>query len=109
VPVEPEGSPLESFELVDRGWYVAQLEDGNFTFNYICQLIRQSEPDGEDFIVNSYKRVMSGKLSSTQQLFEKFPEEETASRSQFIARLKTPEFKPFGRVLFDETICFDVK
>ena len=55
--------------------------------------------------VCSCKRVTSGKLSSTQRLFEKFPEEETASRSQFIARLKIPEF---GRVLFDETICFDV-
>ena len=52
---------------------------------------------------------MSGKNAATGRLFEEYPEEEIACKSQFIARLITPEFKPLGRVHFEAPVKFNIK
>ena len=110
VPVEPERNLSDDLELVDRGWYVVQWDDVHLILNYVCQLIRQLDPNSVlEFTVNSYKKVMSGKNAATRQLFKKYPEEEIACKSQFKARLITPEFKPFGCVHSEAPVKFYIK
>ena len=38
-PVEPERNLSDDLELVDRGWYVVQWDDGHLIPNYVCQLV----------------------------------------------------------------------
>ena len=96
--------------IVDRGWYVVQFEDtaGKVKMNYVCQNVGE---DGEDVVINSYLKVTSSKNSCRQEgrLFKKYPDEERALRSQFLAQLPTPEYKASGRVLFDDCVGFSVK
>ena len=93
--------------IVDRGWYVVQFEDtaGKVKMNYVCQNVGE---DGEDVVINSYLKVTSSKNSCRQEgrLFKKYPDEERALRSQFLAQLPTPEYKASGRVLFDDCVGF---
>ena len=51
---------------------------------------------------------MSGKNAATGRLFKEYPGEEIACKSQFKAKLITPEFKPFGHVHFEAPVKFDI-
>ena len=107
--VAPPSNAVQSevIEFVDRRWYVIEFDDGKFKKNYVCQLIGES--GDSELVVNSYLKVNSNKNYQIGRLFKNFPVEEVVSRSQFLKMLPTPDFKAFGRVLFDTPVDFNVK
>ena len=111
--VQPDqAQETDDFDIVDRGWYVVQFEDthGRREMNYVCQVVGENAND-QDIVINSYLKVTSSKNSSKQdgKLFKKYPEEERAAKSQFLAPLPAPDFKPSGRVLFNDCVGFSVQ
>ena len=82
----PPAGPVDSDRdqapllLTERAWYVVKFDNGNFTKDYVCQLLREEEANGvQENVVNSYMGYMSvrtqGLAARERRLFKKCPVE----------------------------------